>query len=177
MILGIQKRQWFALLLALSMPLLLNAAGIWHDVGRRDLLQMLRGMYSYIPYVNNSLDLDHNPFPEIFQNLLPTTLFLGFLAWLMIFISNRVFFQKQSWLAKLFEILLMSLFVADTFANVGGFFMPFAWLPVFFNTLGVPVSLFVSTWSWLVVPLTTVILFIALLLSGIKKSDAPILPS
>jgi hypothetical protein len=77
MILGMQKRQWVILLLALFMPLLFNAVGIWHDVGKDNILQMLHGTYSYVPYDNNSLDLDHNPFPEIFINLLPTTIFLG----------------------------------------------------------------------------------------------------
>ena len=177
MVLGIKKRQWIVLLLALSMPLSLNAVGIWHHVGRDNILEMLRGTYSYIPYNNNSLDLEHNPFPEIFLNLLPITIFLGFLAWLMIFISNRVFFQKQPLTIKLIEVSLMSFFTAEVFTKVGDFFMPLAWLPVFFNTLGLPGSVFVSTWSWLLVPTTTIILFIAMLLSGVKKSDTPTLPS
>jgi hypothetical protein len=171
MILGIKKGQWIVLFLALSAPLLLNAVGIWHDVGGELILRMLRGTYSYIPYDNNSLDLNHNPFPEILLNLLPTTVFLGLLAWLTIFISNRAFFQRQWLIAKLFEISLMSLLVAEVFAKVGDFFMPFAWLPVFFNTLGVPGSVFVSRWSWLVIPITAITLFTAMLLSAIKKDD------
>ena len=177
MILGIQKRQWVVLLLALLMPLLLNIVGILHDVGKNNILQMLSGTYSYVPYDNNSLDLDHNPFLEIFMNLLPTIGFLGLLAWLIIFVSNRAFFQKQPLTAKLIEVLLMSLFVAAIFAKVGEFFMPFAWLPVFFNTLGIPLSNFVLTWSWLVVPTTAIILFIAMLLSGVKIIDKPSIPS
>ena len=131
MILGIQKRQWVVLLLALFMPLLLNAVGIWHDVGKDNILQMLRGTYSYVPYDNNSLDLDHNPFIEIFINLLPTTIFLGLLAWVIVLILNRSFFQKQPLIAKLIEVLLMSLFVAEVFAKVGEVFMPFSMVASF----------------------------------------------
>jgi hypothetical protein len=95
----------------------------------------------------------------------------------MIFISNQAFFQKQPLIAKLIEVLLMSLFTGEVFAKVGEFLMPFAWLPVFFNTLGVPGSIFLSTWNWLVLTTTAIIMFIAMLLSGIKIIEKPPLPS
>jgi len=87
---GIQKRQWVLILLALSVPILLNAVGIWQNVGTNVILQLLRGTYSPYPY--KSLGVIYNPLPEIFLKLLLFTSMLGFLAWLIIFISNKAFF-------------------------------------------------------------------------------------
>jgi hypothetical protein len=173
MIFGIQKRQWLLLLLAISVPLLLNAVAIWQDVGAKAIFQILRGTFSYGNYYNG-LDIDHNPFPEILRDLLLFTVPLELLAWFMIFVSNKVFFQKQPLIAKLFEALLMAWLVAVIFKTVTDFFMPLVWLPRIKNTLMLPGSVFVDYWSyWLVFPVTAIIFFIAIFLSGQKKMVAP----
>ena len=170
MIFGIQKRQWLLILLALSVPLTLNIIAILQRVGLDAILQMLRGSYIYVPYYIDSLYLDHNPFLEIFLNILPIVIFLGLLAWFMVFISSRAFFQKQSLVANLFEAILMSSFVAVIFDITSGFFMPLTWIPVFYNTLGMPGSSFMFKWSrWLVLPATAIILFVAILFSRIRS--------
>ncbi len=172
MIFGIQKRQWLLLLLALSVPPLLNAVAIWQDVGTASILKMWNGTYQH-PLMG-FLGGPYNPLPEIFLKLLLFAAALGLLAWLMIFISNKAFFQKQYRIAKFCETLLMAWLVAVIFEVITGFFMPLVWLPVFHDTLGLPVSSFMEDWSrWLVLPTTAIFLFIAILLSGKKKLATP----
>src|ERR1700690_2414447 len=175
MIFGIHKRQWLFLLLALSIPVLLNAVAIWQAVGAKVIFQILRGTYSYGYDIHNGLDFDHNPFPEVLWNLFLYSVPLGLPAWFMIFLSNRVFFKKQPLIVKLCETFFLAWLVAAIFEFITGFFMPLAWLPVFFNTLGPFVgSDFVLYWSrWLVFPATAIILFVAIFLSGNKNVHAP----
>jgi hypothetical protein len=93
-------------------------------------------------------------------------MFLGSLSWLVIFVSNRAFFQKQRLIVKILETLVAALFVAKVFEIAAGIFMPFAWLSQFGDYLGLPGSVFTANWSrWLIFPATTIILFIALILS------------
>lgn len=172
MIIGIQKRQMFLLLLVLSVPLLLNAVAIWQDVGTDVILQILRGTYS--PYPQRLVGVTHNPLLEIFLNLLPFAALLGLLAWLVVFISNKSFFQKQPPVAKFCETLLMTLLVAVIFTFVTDFFMPLVWLPRFHDSLGLPGSAFMHYWSlWLVFPTTTFILVGAVFLAGNRKIYTP----
>jgi len=168
---GIQKRQWVLLLLLVSGPLLLNLAGIWQDVGTDALLQLLRGTYSPYPY--KLLGVPYNPLPEIFLNLLLFTALAGSLAWLMVFISNRTFFQRQALVAKVAETLLVAWAVATVFQTISGMVLPLAWLPNFHDyLLGLPASAFMLTWSrWVVFPLTAIILCFAIFLSGKKQTD------
>ena len=177
MIFGIQKRQWLLLLLALSVPPLLNALAIWQDVGTDSILKMWNGTYQH-PLLG-FLGGPYNPLPEIYLKLLLFTAALGLLAWLMIFISNKAFFQKQHRIAKFCETLLMAWLVAVIFEVITGFFMPLVWLPVFHDyLLGLPVSSFMEDWShWLVLPTTALFLFIAIFLSGKKKLDTPSIPA
>jgi hypothetical protein len=151
MLLGIQKRQWFFLLLALLLPLLLNAVAIWQDIG-----------------VNTLFFENLNTLPKIFIQLLLTIMILGLLVWFILFISNKKIFQKQQQLIKFFEISLMALLVAVIFTVVTGFFIPLVWLPIFHDyLLGLPGSSFMVRWSRLLLfPSATIILFIALYLSG-----------
>ena len=178
MLIGIQKRQWLLIFLTLSIPILLNIVALWRALGTDLILQIMQGTYVYTPYYVDALDFDRNPFPKILLNLLPYTVFLGVLAWFMIFISNRILFQRQPLATKIIEFLLMSSITAIVFNIVSSFFMPLAWLPVIYNTLGFPGSSFVFQWSrWVVLPTTAIILFVAMLLSGIKKKDTSSEPS
>jgi hypothetical protein len=169
MILGIQKQQWLLLFLLLCVPLFLNAAAIWQDIGTDGIRQLLRGDYSSYP--NTLLGDVDNPIPEIVLNILLFTAALGLLAWFMLFISNRVFFQKQPLAAKVGEALVMAWFVAAVFERITGSIMPLAWLPKFHDyLLGLPSSSFMVDWShWLVFPTTAVVLFGAVFLSGNTK--------
>ena len=156
---GIQKRQWLLLFLALSIPLLLNAVGIWQNVGTNVILQLLRGTYSPYPY--KSFGVIYNPLPEIFLKLLLFAAALGFLAWLIVFISNKAFFNKQPLITKVCETLLMACLVGLIFETITGVAMPLVWLPKFHDyILGLPGSSFMVEWShWLVLPTTVIILF------------------
>ena len=71
---------------------------------------------------------------------------------------------------KLFETFLIAGLVAVAFAIITGFFMPLVWLPKFHDyLLGLPGSPVLMDWSfWLVFPITAIILFGAVFLSGRK---------
>jgi hypothetical protein len=167
---GIQKRQWLLLLLVLSLPLLLNVAAIWLEIGKGGMLRLLNGTYQPS---NPNLPLASRS--EILSDLLPIIALLGLLSWLVIFVSNKAFFQKQPLIAKSVETLLAVSLVARVFEIVTGWIMPLAWLPQFHDyLLGLPGSGFMLQWSrWLVLPATAIILFIAVLLSGTKKIATP----
>lgn len=172
---GIKKGQLVLLLLTICVPLLLNVVALWQEAGTASILQMLKGEFSHPSGYN-----PQNPLPKIHSSLLLTVAPVGLLAWLMIFISNRVLFQKQPLLARLLEFLLAASIVAKVLEVVAGFFMPLVWLPEIHDYhLGIPVSEFVFRWSrWFVLPSTAVILFIAMLLSGMnKKTGSPSMPS
>ena len=171
MVIGIQKRQWALLLAALIMPLLLNAVAIWQDVGVASILKMLNGTYPR-PLLG-FLGGTYNPLPGIFLKLLFFVIALGLLTWLMVFMSSKVFFQKQPQVAKLFEIGVAALLIAIVFVVVAGFLMPLVWLPIFHSyLLGLPASPFMEYWSrWFILPTTAIILFIAMFLSRNKTLE------
>ena len=103
---------------------------------------------------------------EILSGFLPIIALLGLLSWLVVFLSNRAFFQRQRLIAKLFETLLVALSIAKVFEIATGFFMPFAWLTQFNDYLGLPASPFTADWSqWFISPVTAILLFIAISLS------------
>ncbi len=167
---GIQKRQWLLLLLVLSLSPLLNAVAIWMKIGTVGTLQLLNGTYqpsdTFLPPASRS---------EILLDLLPVIAILGLLSWLVIFVSNRAFFQRQWLIAKLFETLLLALLIAKVFEIATGFFMPFAWLPQFSDYLGLPASPFTADWSrWFIFPATAMLLFIAMSLSRNKNLEGGI---
>ncbi len=171
MIIGIQKRQWVLLFVVLSMPFLLNIVAIWQDIGIASILKMLNGTYPrpLLGFLGGA----YNPFPEILLKLLLFVATLGLLAWLMVFISSKAFFQKQPQVAKFFEIGVMALLAAVVFGIVAGLFMPLVWLPKFHDyLLGLPASPFMVHWSrWFIFPATTIILFIAISLSRNKNLE------
>lgn len=173
MIVGIQKRQFVLLLLALCVPLVLNIVAIWEDIGTGSILKIWNGAYP--APMSGFLGGPYNPLPEIFLKLMYFEVFLGMLAWLIIFISNKTFFQKQPLTMKLFETLIIVGIVAVVFAIITGFFMPLVWLPKFHDYhLGLPVSSVLIDWGlWLVFPITTIILFGTVFLSGrlLSKSN------
>ncbi len=158
MVLGIQKRQWILILLTLSLPLLLNVMAIRQDVGTDSIQKMWNGSYPH-PFTG-FLGGSYNPLPGILLNLLLLSAALGLLAWLMIFICNKAFFQKQKLIARLIETVFAASLIARVFVIVSGFLMPLVWLPKFHDyLLGLPVSPFMINWSrWLVLPATVVIL-------------------
>jgi hypothetical protein len=175
---GIQKRQWLFLLLVLSLPLLVNAVAIWTDIGRAGSLQLLNGTYQ-----PSNPNLPTASLIEVLSDLLPIIAILGLLSWLVIFMSNRVFFQKQWLIAKLFETFLAALFIAKVFEIATGIFMPLAWLPDFHDQIGLlPVSSLAVDWSrWFIFPATAILLFIAISLSRNKnlkggKQATPLVP-
>ena len=162
---GIQKRQWVILFLLLLLPLGLNTAAIQQVIGKKGMLQLLSGTYQppdpNLPFASRS---------EILSGVLPIIAFLGFIIWLAIFVSNTPFFQKQWLIARISETILVGLFVAKVFEITAGFVMPLIWLPQFIDSLGVPGSVFASNWSrWFIFPATTIILFVALMLSRNKS--------
>jgi len=174
MILGLQKRQWLLLSLVLSVPFLLNAVGIWQDVGADSIKLMLSG--KWISPVSYSYGIDpepQNPLPAIFLSLLFMSIPLGLLTWLTIVLSNQAFFQRQHFVAKLLETLLAVSLIAKIYELAAGDLMPIVWLSEFHDyVLGIPGSLFMRDWSgWMVLPTTAVILWIAMLFSKIKKTD------
>jgi len=159
MILGIQKRQLVLLLLVVCIPTLLNAVGIWQYVETASILKMWNGTYP--SPVTGFLGGPYNPLPEIFLKLLLFTILPGLLAWLLVFISNKTFFQKQPWIARLFETLIMVALIATVFAFDTGIIMPLIWLAVFRDSpvIGIPGDTFMVNWSlWFVLPVTAVIL-------------------
>jgi hypothetical protein len=162
---GIQKRQLCLLLLALAVPLLLNAVAIWEDIGTDSILKMWNGSYPN-PF-GGFLGGAYNPLPEIALGLLPYVATLGLLAWLVVFISTRTFFQKQPRVAKFGETLLMVLLVAVIFTFVTGFLMPLIWLPKLHDyRIGLPGSSFMEYWVVrLVLPTTILILLGAVFIS------------
>ncbi len=163
--LGIQQRQWLLLFLVLLLPLLLNAVAIWWKIGTVGTLQLLRGTYQ-----PSNPNLPVASLPAILSELLLNVALLGLLSWLAIFVSNMAFFQKQGLIVKGLETLLMVLLIAKVFEVASGLFMPFAWLPEFYDQIGIPVSPFVAAWSrWFIFPATAIILFVVLTLSR-KKS-------
>lgn len=166
MLAGIQKRQFVLLVLAVCVPLTANIVALWQEIGTASLLKIWNGAYPapMLGFLGGS----YNPLPEIFLKLLYFDLALGLLAWLMVFISNRAFFQKQPPVVKLFENVLIAGLVAVAFAIITGFFMPLVWLPEFHNyLLGLPASHTLIAWSfWLIFPITTILLLGTIFLSG-----------
>ena len=165
MIIGIRRRQWLLLFLTTSIPILLNGVAIWNDIGSKGILQILTGTYSPYPY--KSFGIIYNPLPEIFLSLLLITIPLDFLAWLIIFILNKPFFQKQPIVLRVIEIGLTASLVAGVFVIATSFFMPLTWLPKFHDyKLGLPASPLLIKWSGrLIFPITIITLFSAVLLS------------
>ncbi len=166
--LGIQKRQWLLLFLALLLPLLLNSVAIWLNIGTAGILRLLSGTYQ-----PSNPNLPIASLPAIFSELLFNTAALGLVSWLAIFVSNRAFFQQQGLIAKSLEILLMVLLLAKVFEVISGFFMPFAWLPEFYDLLGLPGSPFAANWSrWFIFPAAAIIFFVAFTLSRNKSVES-----
>ncbi|MGZ3951950.1 MAG: hypothetical protein ACXVBZ_11165 [Flavisolibacter sp.] len=174
---GIQKRQWLLLFLVLSLSTLLNAVAIWLDIGTGGTLRLLKGTYQ-----PSNLNLPLASLPEILADLLPIVALLGLLSWLVIFVSNRAFFQRQWFIVKISETLLVALVIAKVFEIAAGFFMPFAWLPQFVDYLGLPASPFMTDWSrWFIFPATAILMFIAISLSRnqnleVRKQADPLMP-
>lgn len=163
MIFGIQKRQWLPIALVAIAPLILNAFGIWQDVGGKTMLQIMRGTYGGHSIPNSLL--------KVFPSLICSSILFTLLLWFIVFLSNRDFFQKQLLILKILESLIVALFVAKTFEIITGFLIPLGWMPKFHDHFSAAVSLFMTDWSrWFIFPMTAVILFITFLLSGIKKS-------
>ncbi len=154
MFLGIQKRQWVFLLFALLLPLLLNAAAMWRDISTTTMVQMWNG--SYPDPFTGFLGGPYNPLPGIFLKLFLYTAGLGLLIWLMIFISNKTFFRKQSLAARIGETALVVLLITAVTTFVSGFVLPLVWLPKLHDfLLGLPGSSFAVVWSlWLIAPAT-----------------------
>jgi len=175
--LGIQKRQWLLLFLVLSFPLLLNAMAIWQELGTVGVLRLLVGTYQP-PNPN----LPIASFADIVSEILFSLVLLGLLSWLVIFVANKSFFQKQWLVVRLLECSLVALFVAKVFETLTGFFMPFAWLPEFYDQIGLPISPFTLDWShWFIFPATAILLFIAMFLHRdrnleSKKLATPLMP-
>jgi hypothetical protein len=157
MVIGVQKRQLVLLLLVVCMPTLLNTVGIWQYVGTASILKMWNGTYPN-PFVG-FLGGPYNPLPEIFLKLLLNTILPGLLSWLLVLMSNKAFFQKQPWIARLLETLVMVVLIAAIFAFDTGIIMPFIWLTIFRTSQGIPGDTFMINWSqWFVLPVTAVIL-------------------
>ena len=147
------------LCLVLCLPLVLNAIAIQQEIGTQGISQLLNGTYQ--PADPN---LPYASLPNILSELLPIVALLGFIGWLAIFVSNRTFFQKQWWTVKIIETALAVLFVAKVFEIATGLFMPFAWLPQFGDSPGLPGSEFAANWSrWFIFPATAIIFFTALM--------------
>jgi hypothetical protein len=165
---GIQKRQLVILFLVLSLPILLNAIAIQQEIGANGMLQLLGGTYQ-----PSNPNLPLASLVEILRSSLLIIALLGFLCWLVFFISNQVFFQKQHPIAKLIEIVLVVISIAKVFEIAAGVFMPLAWLPQFNDyLLGLPASAFTANWSrWFIFPVTAIILFVALVLSRDKSLE------
>lgn len=165
MLLGIHKRQYLLVVLALLFPLLLNIIGMCQDVGVGTVGHLLIGNYPYLPYHQNPFGLSGNPLPQVLGNLMLQSVPLGLLLWLVVFLSNRRFFGKQCMMAKVCEGVVIAWLVAVIVDLATGFLMPLAWLPAFHDTLGLPGSNFMMAWSHkLIAPTTTLILTLAFLL-------------
>jgi hypothetical protein len=166
--LGIQARQWLLLFLLLFLPLSVNAAAIWKRIGAHGMLQLLVGTYQ-----PSNPNLPPASLSAILLGLVGDIAFLGFLSWLVFFVSNQVLIQRQRMIAGLFEAALVSMAIAKLFEINAGYFMPLAWLPQFIDSLGVPGSTFAVDWSrWFIFPATAIILFVALALSRNKSLEA-----
>jgi len=166
--LGIQKRQWLLLFLVLWLPLLLNAVAIWLSIGTTGAMHLLSNTYQ--PSNPNLPIVSHS---AILSKLLLYVAVLGVLSWLAIFVSNRAFFQMQGLIVKSLETLLMVLLIAKVFEVASGFVMPFAWLPEFYDQIGLPMSPFAADWSrWFIFPATAIILFATLTLSRNKSLES-----
>jgi hypothetical protein len=156
----IHKRQRFLILLALLTPLLLNAVGAWQVIGPDVLVQVLKGDYKVygIPY---------NPWPRVLGPILVTTVLLGSLAWLTVFISTKTFVQERSVIVKRMLTAVLALLGAAGF-GVGTFLIDVSWSSAFrFNaTVGLPISRFVGRDVRFASCTTAIILFYALQLEG-----------
>ena len=162
--LGIRRRQWGFLFFVLLLPPLVNAVAIRLKIGAVGTLQLLNG--SYQP---SNPNLPLASLSEILLAFVPMILLLGLLSWLVAFVSNRAFYQKQRLIVKMVGNFVLALLLARVFEITAGFFMPFAWLPLFSDSPGLPGSPFAANWShWLIFPATAILLFATLLLPGDK---------
>ncbi len=159
---GLQKRQWLLLLLLLAFPLLLNVMAIWMEIGTKGTWYLLTGTYQ--PHDPN---LPIASFLAILKGLLFNILILGFISWVVIFISNKSFFQKQWPSIKLIEMATVVIFITIAFGVVTGILMPLTWLTEFNDyLLGLPISDFATKWtSWFILPETALVLSITIFLS------------
>jgi hypothetical protein len=175
MIIGIQKRQCFLLLLVLAVPVLFSIAAIWLDVGWAGITS-LPGIWcgACSPGLYKGYGIIGNPLPEIFLDFMIMVAPLGLLTWLAVRLSNRALFQHQRRAAKYGEALFMALVLALAASILAGSVMPLVWLPKFHDyLLGLPGSTWAATWSgWLVLFPTAGLLSAAMLFSTISTPTA-----
>jgi hypothetical protein len=164
---GIHKHQWLLILLAVLVPLLLNAVGMWQIIGPDVLTQTLKGAFKVygIPY---------NPWPRILGPTLVATVLLGLLAWLAVFTSTRAFLQRRSMIVKFILIVMLALFTAKSF-GIGTFLIDVSWSSAFrFNaTFGLPASRFADRDVRLAFWTIAVIMFYTLQLSRQGNTQYP----
>ena len=148
-----QKRQWVLILLALLIPLGLNAAALWQTIGPDTLNKTLNGKFQ--PF-----GVPFNPWPEILKPVFVITALLGLLIVLAVFSSTKASFQRQSETRRRITIIVSVLFLAIMF-GIGTYFIDGTWSSAFrFNAaFGLPISPFAFTNAILVFIATTMISF------------------
>jgi len=151
-----QKRQWILILLALLMPLGLNAAALWQTIEPDTLSKILNGKYQ--PF-----GVPFNPWPEILKPVFFITALLGLLIMLAVLILTKASFQRRSGTRRLITIVVSVLFLATVF-GIGTYFIDATWSSAFHfgPAFGLPLSPFAFTNVFLAFIATAMISFWAI---------------
>jgi hypothetical protein len=150
----IQKRQSLLVLLALLIPLGLNAAALWRTIGPDTLNKTLNDEYQ-------SFGVPFNPWPEVLKPAFVITVLLGLSLVLAVLSSTKDSFQGQSATKRHIVIIISALLLAAVF-GIGTYVIDGIWSSAFF---GLPISPFASTNAILAFMATVTISFYTLWLS------------
>ena len=151
-----QKRQWALILLALLIPLCLNASTLWQTIEPDTLSKILNGKYQ--PF-----GVPFNPWPEILKSVFVITALLSLLIMLAVFSSTKAPFQRHSETRRLITIVVSVLFLATLF-GIGTYFIDATWSSAFHFSaaFGLPISPFAETNAILAFIATAMISFLAM---------------
>ena len=161
MIAGISKSQWLLIMVSETIVLLINGFGMWE----KDLLYESRRLH--LPELYKVYDCG-TPWPKVIPETMVTTTLLLLIAWLIVFMSRQLFFQKLPLKLKIGSQGLIAIFVGIIFMIASISFSD-SWVFDFWcgDLYGLLYSSSVRFLSvWLILPATSLLIFWATYISN-----------
>jgi hypothetical protein len=171
---GISLMQLVLVLVALALPVVINIAAMKADIGAATMSHLINGTYIQPQFKIFDSVRTANPQMSILVGFSVALLPLGLISCLLIFLSDKTFFQSLPGRSKFVITCILALMIGTIFSFVASIFMPITWLEIFHGAYrGVPQSDIVQIWSGKYLsPAIAVIMFITMNISGIKKQKA-----